>query len=110
MINDKNFGFFGVSSKHVKTKLSTSLNIKNRNLQDKSIGGHVRFCEFEGHDGPHISFWISKEALKNLSKSIENYIGKQGTFEIIEYDTTKNDTTILLTVKGKCPVAKNTRE
>ena len=108
-INDKNFGFFGMSAKHVKTKLSTSLDIINRNLQDKRIGGYVRFCEFEGHDGPHISLWMSKEALENSSKSIENYIGKQGTFEVIEYDITKNNNTILLIVKGKCPVAKNTR-
>ena len=72
-----------MNSEHVRTDLSTNFDVINRNLQDKNIGGHVVFCNFDEYDGAHISLWMNSEALKNSSRSIENYVGRQGTFEVV---------------------------
>ena len=99
-----------MNSEHVRTDLSTNFDVINRNLQDKNIGGQVVFCNFDEYDGAHISLWMNSEALENSSRSIENYVGRQGTFEVVRYDICKHKTTILLNIKGKCPVANDIRE
>ena len=75
-----------MNSEQVRTDLSTNLDVINKNLQDKNIGGHVVFCNFDEYDGAHISLWMNSEALKNSSRSIENYRVSQRTFPTLFLD------------------------
>ena len=78
-------------------------------MKDKIISGKLTFCEFENYDGPHISLWMGSEEMENSSRSIEMFVGRRGNFEAKEFDIFKHNSTILLVVKGKCPLANETR-
>ena len=76
-INENNFGFFGMEIENVKNKLSPCLETISKNMKEKNISGKLTFCEFEKHDGPHISLWMDSEETENSTKSIEIFSEKE---------------------------------